>query len=419
MSKKCVNCGAELAENAAFCPHCETKQTDEVAVKPPKMWRKKAVIAAVCVLVVAVVCGIVAVVHMPKTYDGDGASVTYKDKDGTYNLMLAFTTKYIDEKQPMEDYSIEQAKDSYTALPSQLAIYNSDMTELVNDEFMEKVESCNVVAVAGAGGKIMLCSEPHSIPDVFKNAALVSDIEFTGSSGTNEIRWKLKMKNGDTIILKHTLTATPLEIVTYSFEDTPLDTYEELLAVIDEIETTVDPTATVEVYLPPVTYPGGLTISKRTINLYGSIDGDGNKTTFEGGITLNTQTPNHTIMQNLCFNGNGGIGIEANSAALEIYDSDFNGWDTGIAANEGSGVVFNGCSFEDNGVGFYINATFSSISSEVYDGNKFINNGTGMQFVSVPGGRGIDFAHAVFSGNGTDIDNTSDAVVTTSDATFE
>lgn len=419
MSKKCVNCGAELAENATFCPHCETKQTDEVAVKQPKMWRKKAVIAAVCVLVVAVVCGIAAVVHMPKTFEG-GASVTYKDKDGTYNLMLAFTTKYIDEKQPQEEITSEQATDTYIAMPSQLAIYNGDMTELINDEFAEKIESCTVAAVPDKGGTVMLTSEPHSLPEVFPSALYVSDVQYTGKHGTNEIKWTINMKNGDTITLKHTLTATPIEIVTYSFEDTPLDTYEELMAVIDEIENEVDPTTITEIYLPPVTYPGGLTISKRTINLYGSIDGDGNKTTFEGGITLNTESPSHTIMQNICLNGSGsGIGLNTNSAAAEIYDSEFNNWETGIAVNSGSNVVINGCSFTGNGVGYYYNSGHATLSAEVYDSIVFKDNDIGLQVLDVPGGRGIDFAHAMFSGNGTDIDNTSDAVITTSDATFE
>lgn len=58
MSKKCLNCGAELAEKAAFCPYCATSQIIKTAVKAPVLWRKKAVFAvaaAFCILLAAVI----------------------------------------------------------------------------------------------------------------------------------------------------------------------------------------------------------------------------------------------------------------------------------------------------------------------------------------------------------------------------
>ena len=49
--KKCRNCGADLPEGASFCPHCAQSQIEKQEVKPPRLWRKKALIAALCVLV--------------------------------------------------------------------------------------------------------------------------------------------------------------------------------------------------------------------------------------------------------------------------------------------------------------------------------------------------------------------------------
>ena len=33
---KCVNCGRELPEGAAFCPYCETVQVPKLEVEAPK-----------------------------------------------------------------------------------------------------------------------------------------------------------------------------------------------------------------------------------------------------------------------------------------------------------------------------------------------------------------------------------------------
>ena len=44
MSKKCIKCGEILPDDASFCPHCTTVQTEKKEIKTPRKWRKKAVI---------------------------------------------------------------------------------------------------------------------------------------------------------------------------------------------------------------------------------------------------------------------------------------------------------------------------------------------------------------------------------------
>ena len=65
MSKKCISCGAELAEDAAFCPYCETAQEEKRPAGMPRVRRKKGLrwAAAILGLFAAVimlnaVCGI-------------------------------------------------------------------------------------------------------------------------------------------------------------------------------------------------------------------------------------------------------------------------------------------------------------------------------------------------------------------------
>lgn len=51
MKNLCRRCGAELPENASFCPHCETPLREKRPVRPPHPWRRKAGICAGVLLV--------------------------------------------------------------------------------------------------------------------------------------------------------------------------------------------------------------------------------------------------------------------------------------------------------------------------------------------------------------------------------
>ena len=54
MSKKCINCGAELPDEATFCPKCETVQTPKKRVDLPDLKRYKKMRLTVSVLTMAV-----------------------------------------------------------------------------------------------------------------------------------------------------------------------------------------------------------------------------------------------------------------------------------------------------------------------------------------------------------------------------
>ena len=55
MSKECINCGAELPDGAAFCPHCETVQRDKLPMSAPPRRRGRifAVLGGVLALALA------------------------------------------------------------------------------------------------------------------------------------------------------------------------------------------------------------------------------------------------------------------------------------------------------------------------------------------------------------------------------
>lgn len=111
----------------------------------------------------------------------------------------------------------------------------SETGELAWEEFTEKVVSCKVDTKPGENSRKVDYVEPvHN--ESFPNAAYVSDIIYTSDSGTNDILWNLTMKNGDTISLSTRLTIEKQAAVTYFSEDTPMETTEELNALLASIE---------------------------------------------------------------------------------------------------------------------------------------------------------------------------------------
>lgn len=415
MSKQCINCGVELSDNAAFCPHCETKQAEKQTVKQPRLWRRKALIAAVAVIVVAAVIVSVSLYHAPETYEG-GAEVVYTDADGTYCLFLCIDGGRVAMKQPQDSASAQMALDSTSAMPSQLAVYEESTGADVQDAFFEKVESCTVKTIPDENSKAMECSKPAK-DEVFADAARVSHILFQGDSGTNEIRWTLNMKNGDTIILRQTIHITLLETASFSPENAQMDTMEQLRELLARIETEVSPDAVVNLYLPPVTYDGGLAISNRTVNLFGGVSGE-SRTTFTGTLIIETEVPEVMTIAGLRFAGDGGTGLLA-TAAVDVLDCEFIGWDVAAAANDGSWITPVNCIFTDNGIGLHFNSGDSNRSAPAFNSNVFRGNSTAVLLSSVPGNLRIDFCDCIFSGNELDIDNRTSAIIDSTDTVFE
>ena len=62
-----------------------------------------------------------------------------------------------------------------------------------------------------------------------------------------------------------------------------MDTIEELQALVDRACEEIGEYDQLHLYLPAVTYTGGLEIGDRLVRLYGSLTPDGQRTAFTGG----------------------------------------------------------------------------------------------------------------------------------------
>lgn len=413
MSKQCKNCGADLPEDASFCPRCAQSQIERQEVKPPRLWRKKALITAGCVLVLAAAALAVFLPYRPKAYEG-GASVTYTDKDGTYELLVSTVTDDLSNNLPQEKRTVSLSVDETSYLPAMLGVYHNGV--LADPAaFLDKVNRCTLEAFPNEDGALDI--EAPSYQESFAPSVLEAGVLFTGASGTNELVWTLTMKNGDTVRLKHTFEVLPLVHRAYTAEDAPLDTLEDLKALLDRIDAETTSDTIVDIYLPPVTYTGDLEISSRAVNLYGCSDGSG-RTVMEGSLIVSTHMPDKVVLHDLDFVGNGGNGLTA-SASTEIWNCSFTGYDIGAAVCDGGMIGVETCTFRHNGIAFSYNTLNYSYFKSGFPDCTIADNDIGVQFVNIPGGLPLDFVGTVFSGNRVDIENSISYPLDLSGAIFE
>lgn len=226
------------------------------------------------------------------------------------------------------------------------------------------------------------------------------------------------MKNGDTITLRQAYEVTPIPVYNYSPEEYPMDTAEELQALIDSISGQMEDLAVVNLHLPPVTYEGGVTIQDWKLNLYGSTDEAGNRTTFTGPVRALTPYSNITYFYDMDFVGDGGTGLSG-SAPFRATNCTFTGWDTAVLAYGTSWANVIGCTFRNNGIGFHFDSDGEYANHSMYNDNLFEGNKIAVQLDSVPTDVALNFQGSAFRDNGQDIVNFCQQPLDTSQAIFE
>ena len=169
MSNPCKNCGANLPEGASFCPHCAQSQIERIEAKPPRLWRKKALMALAGAAAATAVVLAIVLPHRPKTYDGGGASVSYQDKDGAYELLLATAPGQIERKQPEEQRDLTLSPEDSSYITALLGVYQDG--KLADAQtFLDKVERCTVEADPNEDGALEL--GPAEYNEMFDPAVL-------------------------------------------------------------------------------------------------------------------------------------------------------------------------------------------------------------------------------------------------------
>lgn len=402
LNQICPSCGAQLPQEASFCPYCAQSINQRVELEPPAhRWRKALRVGGVLLVLACLALGCVWALG-PRVYDGQG-QVVYTDSDGTYQLVLAYPENRY-EPVPAVYHNAEEGEEY--RFPVRLYINHVDSGADAGQLFLQKVDRVEAELLPPPEGSgTVSCTQPA--PDSYMpEAAMVSYVDYVAQQDfTAQMVWTVHMSDGDAIRLRQDLSVTLIQTYDYYPEDAPMDTIEELQALIDEVSAAVEPDAVVNFHLPAVTYQGGLVIESRPVNLYGTQEGE-RRTTFTGPIRMDADS-NRWIcyVRQIDFRGAGdGVAIST-SARVWAEDCTFTGWKTGLLGYGTAWVNAIGCLFEDNEVGFRFNSTGDQASHSMYNDNVFRNNGTAVLLENVPTDLTLNFDNSLFVGNGTDIDN--------------
>lgn len=395
--------------------NCGTLQSAPRPIPPYHPWRRRALLLLLgCVLLFAVFF-LPRSLHLPKTYDISAPELNYSDPDGQYYLYLTWPISRSALSEPTESACLQLPQGESSAIPSLLYVRDPDAGENLADDFLQKLAHSYVRSEAHDGSGQMNVSSPAR-NESLADAALVTDITYRAEDGTNDIVWTLEMLNGDRITLRHSLTIDVLPHVTYSSKEVPLETMDDLRALLNKIAAD-DMDKTVTIYLPAVNYEGDLTFGDRGLELVGTSE-NGSQTTIHGHLTFTSREVQTPVLRNIVIDGQEGIGITS-STALQLYQCSFTGWDTGVLASEGSWVGIHDSLIEDNRIGFLFDSSGASMADVEYGGNRFLNNETAISLLRVPGSMKLSFPKTLFSGNGTDISNPGDTPVDTRDSVFK
>ena len=404
MERKCPHCGADLPENAAFCPHCARDVHSRKKAGKPVPLRRVLLLCLAALIVIAAAAAILwnrFGAYVPQEYDGVG-EVYYASEDRTYQLLVAWPN---DRCQSAPDIYQQGGPDDNYRWPSRWYVNDAATGADAWTEFEPLVEQVTVEVVQDENAASPLTATVPSHDDYSPDAAMVSYLDFTGSSGEPQVVWTVQMKNGDVIRVRQNIHISLILTHEYHWEDHPMNTLEELQSLLDDIAAQVNPFDEVLLYLPPVTYEGDLEL-QRSFEFHGSSEGD-RRTTLKGSLTMLETGKYYWInyFYDMDFVGDGtNTGITALSKAWAIGCS-FTGYQNGLLAQGGAWVNITECTFTGNEVGLFYNSTGQSATDDRYFNNTFTDNGTAVLLMNVPTDLTLYFDGTTFSGNGVNMDN--------------
>ena len=417
MQRSCPHCGAPLPEDAAFCPACARDIHPRKKARTPVPLRNKLLLAGLILVLLAGGLGAAAWIkrpYQPQTVEGEGGAY-YTWEGTTYQLVLGWAE---DRFSPVPEIRQPGEVDTEYHMPSRLFVNLTDSGQDGGEAFLALVEEVTVSFPGQEDNPHPFLAAPPAPDDASPEATLVSALSWMGDSGTGTVEWVFHMKNGDTIILRQAQIIDPVHTYNYHYEDFPMETTVELQALLDRLSEEIDPDDNVNLYLPPVTYQGGVDIDGRTFNFYGS-EADGQRTTFTG--TVRVAYPNSWIcyFYDIDFVGDGsGVGVSATARAI-LEGCTFSNWRTGVLAYGEAWVNVADCAFTGNEVGFHFNSAGEAVIGDVYRDNLFTGNTTAILLERVSSNITLDLSGCRFSDNGTDIDNRCDQPLNLTRAIFE
>ena len=433
--KQCLYCGAQLHEAASFCHACGRSQIEKRKAALPSPRKKRTALLLFILLLSAVSAFLWSNVQKKEpqsppesqTIKEEPAPVEpnkeetlyYRTEDGEiYHLRLSFSDDGEAQARRKKSMAADQGKDG--SFPSLLYISKESTGEFVTQDFLDQwVEYSFIESIPQNGTQALDLEEPYYDELEYPQAALKSDVQIGSyNAGDNIVRWTLAMKNGDVLTLEQTITIELMEVQKYSWTDISMNDMTELNALFERLDESTDDDQVVEIYLPPVTYEGGLELSGRSYRLYGTHNEQGEMTTFTEPSMIQTRGMGKMELHDICFRGEEGTGISCKET-LFLDDCKFEGWDIAVHVQNNGWSQSDNCIYRQNGIGILFDCKEDGSFGPNYDENLFEDNDIGVQIKAVHNKRTLCFDNCVFRNNGADIDNQCGQTLDLSRTVFE
>lgn len=327
----------------------------------------------------------------------------YTGADGREYHVFTAVTPSIEGRTDPVGYRSELIPAGGTVdFPATVMVEDAVTQDYAAEDFAALLDSWDVSVTAPEGvGRVSLREAELETADT--PALLYRRLWGDNTCTHNEIVWTLRMKNGDVLTLTQTIELLPQEVRTYSTADTPLETAQELQALLDRLAEEYDADTSITVELPDVTYDAPVSVGC-AVTLKGS------GTAFAAPVTvmpLSDTKRCHAYVRfsEVSFEGDGsGTGVTAR-APTYLENCRVTGWAVGGEAVTGGWLYLRGSHVADCGVGIRYNSAYSSSYTYFADKMTFVQNGTALELLCMPPDGYIELQGCRFHGNGTDVRN--------------
>ncbi len=419
--KKCPHCGAPLAQDASFCPHCTATLAQRRVIALPRAGHRRSRWLLLAAVIAAAAAAVVLWLSRPggtppedTAGKEDAAQAAadpylaacqtyYTGADGREYHVFTAVTPSIEGRTDPVGYRSELIPAGGTVdFPATVMVEDAVTQDYAAEDFAALLDSWDVSVTAPEGvSRVKLWDAEEETPE--SPALLYRRLRADPTCTHNEVVWTLRMKSGDVLHLTMTVEFEEQTTLYFGRQDAPLETAQELQALLDDIAGACDADTSVTVYLPEVTYDAPITVGC-AVELVGS------GTTFTAPITVaplkNTDLTRAFVrFRQINFTGDGsGTGITA-AAPTYLEESRVTGWAVGGEAVTGGWLYLRGSHVADCGVGIRYNSAYSSSYTYFADKMTFVQNGTALELLCLPPNSYAALDDCRFRGNGTDVYN--------------
>ena len=419
--KKCPHCGAPLAQDASFCPHCTATLAQRRVIALPRAGHRRSRWLLLAAVIAAAAAAVVLWLSRPggtppeDTADKEDAAQAaadpylaacqtyYTGADGREYHVFTAVTPSIEGRTDPVGYRSELIPAGGTVdFPATVMVEDAVTQDYAAEDFAALLDSWDVSVTAPEGvSRVKLWDAEEETPE--SPALLYRRLWGDNTCTHNEIVWTLRMKNGDVLTLTQTIELLPQEVRTYSTADTPLDTAQELQALLDRLAEEYDADTSITVELPDVTYDAPVSVGC-AVTLKGS------GTTFAAPVTVTPLSDTerchaYVRFSEVSFEGDGsGTGVTAR-APTYLENCRVTGWDVGALAVNGGWVYLHGGYIGGNGVGARYDSAYSNSYTYTIRRIDFLNNTTALELLCLPPNSYAALDDCRFRGNGTDVYN--------------